>query len=161
MWIKLSLFCWTFILEWCVWGPIRQGNCSSNLVKRAVTHCSGFAVAIVVVFVDYIYISATLLINGLLFKFFTSLWIVILFNKKNITIELITICNWWRPITELFFSLSHLDSFKVHFCVYPFYERVFLFFFVRSRWKIIFTRFLLQSLGMYMHCCNTPNLHTK
>lgn len=36
IWIKLSLFCWTLILEWWVWGPIRQGSCSSNLVKRAV-----------------------------------------------------------------------------------------------------------------------------
>ena len=46
MWIRLSLFCWTLIREWCVWGPMRQGNCSSKRVKRPDTHHTGLAVAI-------------------------------------------------------------------------------------------------------------------
>ena len=46
IWIKLFLFCCTFILEWCVCGPIRQGNCSSNLVSNDVTHQTGLAFAI-------------------------------------------------------------------------------------------------------------------
>ena len=47
IWIKLFLFCWTFILEWCVCGPIRHGSCSSNLVSKEVTHQTGLAFAIV------------------------------------------------------------------------------------------------------------------
>ena len=44
--IRLSLFCWTLIREWYVWGPMRHGNCSSNLVSKDETHQTGLATAI-------------------------------------------------------------------------------------------------------------------
>ena len=112
-------------------------------------------------FSGFVYISRTFLMNEL----FVINLLRTLNSKafhKNVWINVITICNWWGPITELF-SLSHLDSFKVYFCVYPFFTQlscVYLFSVVHSRWKIIFTRFLLQKASAWlMLCCNTLNLH--
>ncbi len=41
MWMRDSLFCWTLILVWWVWGPMRHGSCSSKRVIRAETHSTG------------------------------------------------------------------------------------------------------------------------
>ena len=69
-------------------------------------------------FSGFLYISRTFLMNELFFKNLQRTLNSKVFNY-DIWINVITICNWWGPITELF-SLSHQDSFKVHFCVYPF-----------------------------------------